>query len=155
MLVVQLLLDTDVVREGVVERSRHVRRLHVCPAVGQSSREGPTVRTQASIISVLPAYRIITVCKGNSRILSSCHMAGAEIEVVRATHARHGEVVKLEWQRSLLASVGNTVQAAYQRITELSTFQVIHGNALDVTLIVLLVKSTVTETSGTKEKTYR
>ena len=78
------------------------------------------------------------------------HACRTEVVVVGTSHSGHGKFVRLEWQCKLLV-LCLLVQAADIREAELTRLHVIHRNAIDIDIVVLLVKRTVAEAHRRKE----
>ena len=76
--------------------------------------------------------------------MSRGHVSRTKIVVVATRHAVHGEHVPLKRQSEIHVA-GKPVQASDIGITELSTLHVIHGRAIDIDVVVLLVEATIPE----------
>ena len=96
MLVVEHLLDTEEVGEGIVECSLYVRRVGVSETIGQISRECPSVLHQSGVVRVHTAQGVVSVGNADGGTLAGSEVARTEVVVVRAAHGRHGEVVNLK-----------------------------------------------------------
>ena len=142
------LLHSEEVRERVVERALDVA--FVGPSVGDVGREGPSLAVKAGVKGVHSAQSVAAVGAAEGEPVAYGHRGGAEVVVVRAAHARHGEVVALEGQRRLHVA-RLLVQSADPRVSELSRLHVVDWSAVDVDVVVLLVERTVTEAHRREE----
>ena len=87
-------------------------------------------------------------------MLTSAHVTGTEVVVVRTAHSRHRIVGSFKRQRGLFAVVCYTIQTANQRETELTALHVVHLDTVDVDFIVLLVKSTIAKTHRAEQESH-
>ena len=147
-MVVEDLLHTEEVGEGVVECALHITL--ISPTVGEVGGEGPAIGVDTGVVGVHRPHTVVAVSTCHRDSLALSHRRRTEVVVVGTAHSRHTEIVGFERQ-GVFHTFGLLVQTTYERETELPRFHIVHRGTVDVDLIVLLVKSTELEAHGTEQ----
>ena len=151
MLVIDLLLYSKEIGEGVVERTFDVST--VSPAVTDATCKRPSVVADARAKGVHRPYCIAAVSPAEGEFVAARHVRGAEIIVVTSSHARHAEGRVLEGKGKVNVTC-HVVDTAHQRVAELSRFHVIHWCTIDIHIIEFLIERTIAESHGRKEVSH-
>ena len=143
MSVVPFLLNAEEIRQCVVECTLYISLFS--PAISEVGSHCPSPFVEAGCVGVHRTHGVVAVRSAQSDAVSWRHTACAEVVVVASRCATHREGVSLERQRIVHVAC-LLVQTAHERIAELSALHIIGQHAIDIDIVVFLVKSTITET---------
>ena len=143
MSVVPFLLNAEEIRQCVVECTLYISLFS--PAISEVGSHCPSPFVETGCVGVHRTHGVVAVRSAQSDAVSRRHTACAEVVVVASRCATHREVVSLERQRIVHVAC-LLVQTAHERIAELSALHIIGQHAIDIDIVVFLVKSTITET---------
>ena len=117
-------LNSEEIRESIVECTFYLSCLHICPTVSETCTPGPSGIIQTAVVSVHSSEGVVAVGSSQREPMAGGELAWPEVVVVASTHGRHGEVVVFERKRRLHRTC-LVVQTTNERITELSALSVI------------------------------
>ena len=135
-------LHTEIVRKSIIECSLYITL--VCPTISDVGTNSPTLRVESAVIGVHTAYGIVAVSTSERYTLAYSHVGRTEVVVVTSCHVRHVECIFFERHCRVHVSC-LLIQTTNKRIAELTCLHIVHWRAIDVDIIVFLIKGAIPE----------